>query len=221
MADADNLPILFSFRRCPYAMRARLALASCSMPVRLREVVLRDKPEALLTASPKGTVPVLLLQHGKVIEESREIMEWAFTALDPGGLFDGWHSASAKILIADNDGPFKQALDRYKYPDRYTGIDALAERQRASGFLIRLDRQLAERGGQLLRPAVSALDLAIFPFVRQFAHHDAGWFEEQDWPNLKLWLHGHLASPLFAAVMRKYPQWRPGDAEPCFPEPST
>lgn len=220
MAEAATLPVLFSFRRCPYAMRARLALASCGMAVRLREVVLRAKPYALLAASPKGTVPVLLLPDGKVIEESREIMEWAFATYDPDGLSDGWHSTSAKALIADNDGPFKQALDRYKYPDRYPGTDPLAEREQACDFLRRLDRQLAERGGQLLRPATSALDLAIFPFVRQFARHDAGWFEGQDWPHLKTWLNEHLASPLFAAVMHKYPQWQPGDAEPLFPAPS-
>lgn len=212
-----GLPVLYSFRRCPYAMRARLAVLASGLTVRLREVALRDKPAEMLAISPKGTVPVLHLADGRVIEQSREIMVWALSAADPDGLLSGWDSVAAQTLIERNDGPFKQALDRYKYHSRHEGADAGAERERAAVILHDLDRRLADMGGQVLRPDVSAVDLALFPFVRQFAETDRDWFDAQPWPHLARWLAGHIASPAFAAVMVRHAPWQAGAEEPLFP----
>ncbi|GAA4769001.1 glutathione S-transferase [Stakelama sediminis] len=200
MTDA-RLPVLYSFRRCPYAMRARLALAISGTQCELREVKLSAKPEAMLAASPKGTVPVLVLPEGQVLEESLDIMRRALSRHDP----EGWLERDDADLIAANDGPFKQDLDRYKYPDRH-GSDALEHRQRAVGFLRRLDERLAGQG-QLCGTERGLADAAIFPFIRQFAAVDRDWFDAGDWPHLRDWLAEHLASPLFADIMIRVPPW--------------
>ena len=208
------LPVLWSFRRCPYAMRARLALAASETPVEHREVLLRDKPAEMLAASPKGTVPVLVLPVGTVIEESLDIMRWALARHDPRG----WLAPGDAMfeLVAVNDGPFKQALDRYKYPDRYEGEDALKNRARGLEILTGLDARLAG-SAFLCGEAMSLADAAIFPFVRQFAHTDRDWFAAQALPHLQAWLAGHLASPVFVAIMHKYPLWHPGPADDGLP----
>ena len=200
----QELPILYSFRRCPYAMRARLALAASETPVEHREVLLRDKPAAMLAASPKGTVPVLVLPDGTVIEESLDIMRWALGCNDPlrwlapgKAMFD---------LVARNDGPFKQALDRYKYPNRYPGEDPLNHRAGGLDFLTEIEARLTG-SPFLFGEAMSLADAAIFPFVRQFAHTDRDWFAALGLPHLQAWLTAHLASPIFATVMKKYPVW--------------
>ena len=198
------LPILYSFRRCPYAMRARLALAASETEVEHREVLLRDKPAAMLAASPKGTVPVLILPDGQVIEESLDIMRWALGRNDPLG----WLAPGDAMfeLVAINDGPFKRALDRYKYPNRHDGEDALENRARGLEILTGLEARLA--GSTFLcGEAMSLADAAIFPFVRQFAHTDQDWFGAQALPHLQTWLAAHLDSPIFAGVMQKYPVW--------------
>ena len=200
------LPVLWSFRRCPYAMRARLALAASETQVEHREVLLRDKPAEMLAASPKGTVPVLALPDGQVIEESLDIMRFALGRHDPFG----WLAPGAAMfeLVAQNDGPFKQALDRYKYPNRHEGEDALDNRARGLEILTGLDARLA--GSTFLcGEAMSLADAAIFPFVRQFAHTDRDWFAAQALPHLQAWLAAHLASPIFLAIMQKYPVWAP------------
>lgn len=197
--------VLYSFRRCPYAMRARLALAISETPYVLREVVLARKPEAMLEASPKGTVPVLVLANGTVIDESIEIMRWALAQNDP----EGWLDRDDAALIERNDGPFKHDLDRYKYPDRHDS-DAMAHRERGMEFLSLLDERLSH-DAQLCGSTRGIADAAIMPFVRQFAAVDRDWFAGQPIPHLQKWLAEHLASPLFAAVMARFDPWSPGD----------
>ncbi|WP_282128694.1 glutathione S-transferase [Roseobacter litoralis] len=203
-------PVFYSFRRCPYAMRARLALVSAQVPVCLREVVLKDKPQAFLNASPSGTVPCLVTDQG-LIDESLDIMIWALKQNDPERLLDmpdtGWQ------LIETCDGPFKAALDRTKYATRYPESDQGVARAQAAEFLYALEAQLS----QSLFGKATLADLAILPFVRQFAFIDKPWFDAQDWPRLQHWLAQFLASDAFSAIMPKYPQWQPGHDAVGFP----
>ncbi len=207
---ALGLPILYSFRRCPYAMRARLAIQYAGQQVALREVVLKDKPAALLQASAKGTVPVLVLPDGSVVDESLDIMRWALGCQDP----DDWllnHNIAAQqtafALIAENDGSFKQALDRYKYADRHPQQPAEAYREQGAHFLRRLEQRLHDHEF-LTADQISIADTAIFPFVRQFAHVDKTWFDEaRDYPQLQRWLHRLLESAAFNQVMTRYKAW--------------
>lgn len=198
-------PVLYSFRRCPYAMRARLALAVSGTRCELREVRLRDKPSGLLDASPKGTVPVMVLPDGSVLEESLDIMRWALARHDP----EGWLAREDAELVAACDGPFKRALDRYKYAER-DGTDALAHRAQGVAFLEALEARLAGQG-QLSGPARGFTDAAILPFVRQFVAVDRGWFDAQPLARLRHWLDHHLASGLFGAIMLRVEPWAPGD----------
>lgn len=206
-----TLPVLYSFRRCPYAMRARLALLVSRTTCELREVKLSDKPPALREASAKATVPVIVEPGGRVIEESLDIMRWALGRSDP----DGWLQRDDPALIAANDGPFKHDLDRYKYPDRH-GSDAAAHRRAGLAFLAELNARL-EGQGQLCGTAPGLADMAIMPFVRQFAATDQAWFAAQPLPHLQTWLQGHLNSELFAAVMARLDPWKAGDAPVPFP----
>jgi glutathione S-transferase len=199
-------PVLFSFRRCPYAMRARLALAVSGIRYELREVKLRAKPPSMFAVSPKGTVPVLVRPDGQVIDESLDIMRWALGSNDP----EGWLTRDDAALIEENDGPFKHDLDGYKYPDRRTD-DAMSCRDRGLAFLRKLDDRLAIGGGQLGGYARGLADAAIMPFVRQFAGVDPEWFSEQSLPHLQTWLRGHLQSTLFEAIMMRVAPWSPGD----------
>jgi glutathione S-transferase len=201
----NELPILYSFRRCPYAMRARMALWISDTEAELREVKLADKPAALLETSPKGTVPVLALPGGRVIEESLAIMRWALARHDP----ENWLAGEEPELIARNDGPFKHHLDRYKYDTRYDS-DAGEHRAAALGILQELDDRLIQTDN-LCGPSRSLADIAIFPFVRQFANHDRGWFDALPLRGLQRWLDRHLDSDLFRAVMDKHDPWSPGD----------
>ena len=200
------MAVLYSFRRCPYAMRARMAVLVSGVTVELREVVLRDKPAELLAASPKGTVPVLVLPNGRVIEESFEIMRWALAQHDP----EDWLGGCDAPLIAVNDGPFKHHLDRYKYPERH-GSEPLAHRAAGLGFLADLEQRLAAHGN-LCRETRSLTDIAIFPFVRQFGAVNRAWFEAQPLPLVRAWLARHTHSPLFEAAMVRVPPWLPDDA---------
>jgi len=206
------LPILYSFRRCPYAMRARMAVAVSGVHVELREIVLRAKPPEMLEASPKGTVPVLLLPDGRVLEESLDIMRWALAQSDPMG----WLAHDDQNLILANDGPFKQALDHYKYPHRYGLTDGIAHRDAALAHLADLNDQLAAAlylGG--VQPAFT--DIALFPFVRQFAATDAEWFAALPLPALQKWLAALVGSDLFIQIMTRYPAWNAGDPPVLFP----
>lgn len=203
-------PILYSFRRCPYAMRARIALRQAGMRVELREIVLRDKPQAFLDVSPSASVPCLVGE--KVLDESLDIMHWALEQNDPDGWLDmpedwrGW--------VERNDGPFKQALDRTKYETRYPGTDPHEQRKLACVYLADLDQQL-QKGWLFGKPTLA--DYAILPFVRQFAFIDKDWFDQQAWPNLQSWLEEFLISDHFTGMMEKYAQWHEGDDPVYFP----
>ena len=213
---STSQPILYSFRRCPYAIRARLALKVSGAPVALREVVLRDKPAALLAASPKASVPVLHFPDGRVLEQSLDIMRWALQARDPQGWLRVDEQAEAQALIDLNDGPFKRALDRYKYAPRDADRSSLSCRDEAVALLLApLNTRLA-RHRFLLRDSPSLADMAIVPFVRQFAAVDAAWFSSAPLPHLRSWVQRITSSPLFVSVMTKYAAWQPGDAEIAF-----
>ncbi|NBB99082.1 MAG: glutathione S-transferase [Alphaproteobacteria bacterium] len=203
-------PILYSFRRCPYAIRARLALAASGTQVALREILLRDKPAAFLAASPSGTVPCLVT-GGRVIDESLDIMLWALRQNDPEGWLD--MPDAGHDWIARNDGSFKHALDRVKYASRYPDDDPQAHLADACAHLAALDTAL--EGGLFDRPTLA--DYAMLPFIRQFAFIDKPWFDAQPWPRLHAWLERFLASDRFAAVMDKHAAWAEGDAPRLFP----
>ena len=205
-AEPAELPILYSFRRCPYAMRARMALLVGRQTCELREVALRAKPAEMIEASAKATVPVLVLADGQVIDESLDIMRWALARNDP----EDWMSADDPALVAENDGPFKQHLDRYKYPDRH-GSDPAEQRAVGLVFLTSLEARLAEHAN-LCRESRSFADIAVMPFVRQFAATDQSWFEAQSLPRLKAWLARHQEAPLFLQAMLRVPPWQAGDA---------
>ena len=201
-----KLPILYSFRRCPYAMRARLAIYCSGINVELREIILRDKPKHMLEISPKGTVPVLLLSNGDVIDESLDIMLWALNQSDPKSLLSNQY----ENLIKLNDTDFKYNLDRYKYPGRYPEEDCSNAFERAVEILTFLNNEI-EKNGYLISDKQTLADIAIFPFVRQFAHVDKERFSALPLPHLQKWLDAHLNSELFKAIMPKFPLWKEGD----------
>ena len=204
-------PILWSFRRCPYAIRARLAIASSRQSVVLREILLRNKPAAFLTTSAKGTVPVLDL-NGTVIAESIKVMHWALQKSDPAK----WLSMPSEghDLIAKADGPFKSALDLYKYYIRYPDGTRSTAQQSGAKFLLQLNKMLV--GKDWLFGRQSLADMAILPFVRQFANADITWFNMQDWPDLLRWLNAFTKSGTFANVMTRYPSWEPAQKQVLF-----
>jgi glutathione S-transferase len=219
-----NCPLLYTYRRCPYAMRARMALLQAGVAFDAHEIVLRDKPAAMLEISPKGTVPVLLLPDGRVIEESLEIMRWAFEERDEAGWWQRANTGANLALIALNDGPFKHHLDRYKYPGRYGGTGSSGSSGGAdpnsnqagdsatepAGFrdlaLACLLAPLNERLSMqpwLGEQTPCAADLAIMPFVRQFRAVDERWFDAQPLQATQRWLQTWLNSALFEACMQK------------------
>ncbi|HEY8358699.1 MAG TPA: glutathione S-transferase [Ramlibacter sp.] len=199
-----RLPLLFTYRRCPYAMRARMALLQAGIAFDAHEIALRDKPSEMLAASPKGTVPVLVLPGRHVIDESLEIMGWAFDGRDPGGWWERAQSVLCQELVGLNDGPFKQHLDAYKYPER----DPLhpqprIHRDRAVACLLQPLDALLSGQRYLGGSAPCAADLAIFPFVRQYRAVDAEWFDAQDLQATRRWLQEWLQSELFQRCMKK------------------
>ncbi|NQZ53377.1 MAG: glutathione S-transferase [Piscirickettsiaceae bacterium] len=205
--------VLYSFRRCPYAIRARLAIAISSVHVELREVVLRDKPPSLLDYSSKATVPVLITADQTVIDESIDIMFWALQQADPQSWLYDLNSAQHQLsqqLIENNDGEFKDFLDRYKYADRYPEHPQEYYRQQAEKTLVNLELLLA-KNGYLVADKISLADMAILPFIRQFAFVDKAWFDTSPYPLLKTWLDNFLNSDLFSSIMLKYPPWQEGD----------
>jgi len=205
--------ILYSFRRCPYAMRARLAICYSQVEVELREVVLKDKPTSLLAYSPKGTVPVLVTQDKKVIDESRDIMQWALSQNDSNDWLRKNQSHLQKqisSLIDENDNEFKAILDKYKYADRHPEYSEAEYREQGSHFLNQLEL-LLNLHNNLIDEEISLADIAIFPFIRQFASVDKIWFEQSPYPKLRAWLNRQTSSTLFTDIMYKYPQWSAGD----------
>lgn len=190
--------VLYSFRRCPYAMRARMALRYSGVPLSIVEVSLKAKPAEMLALSPKGTVPVLVCADGRVIEQSLEIMHWALAQYDP----DNWLGPDSAALIEENDQVFKVNLDRYKYAIRYPEQPMEHYRAQGAAFLQRLEMML-EQTPYLAGDTLSLADIALAPFVRQFAHVDRDWFEQAPYPRLNAWLERFLVSELFNAVMAK------------------
>jgi len=194
-------------------MRARLGLASAGITVELREIVLRDKPASMIEASPKGTVPVMITDT--VIDESFDIMEWALAQSDPEGLIERMND-EAHALIAECDGPFKTALDLTKYAVRHPEADPAISRATAAKFIAKLDAQLDGKPW-LFGDHPCLADLAILPFVRQFAHTDIDWWDAQPYPHAQNWLATFKASDRFAAIMMKHTPWKPGDDVTVFP----
>ena len=212
------LPVLYSFRRCPYAMRARMALQYSGVKVELREVLLNDKPEDMLRLANKATVPILELADGRVIDESWDIMIWATRQNDP----DLWLGSGqsnlfkSEVLIEMNDYSFKTDLDHYKYADRYPQYPAEYYRSQGEEFLQDLEQALSQ-SKYLLGGSLSIADIGIFPFIRQFAFVDKAWFDQAPYPGLQSWLQELLESSLFESIMRKLPVWKQGDQPVIFP----
>lgn len=224
MSDAptnSSFGILYSFRRCPYAMRARLActLFLPSQSLELREVVLKNKPRELLTISPKATVPVLHLSSGKVIDESRDIMQWALEQAGDAlkNKYLPFHlQLEVDESIDENDGSFKWALDHYKYADRFEESEEYY-RELGEVFLAKLEK-LLEKNRYLLSAEMSLADIALFPFVRQFAHVDKQWFGQSAYPKLIQWLNALSESELFNSIMEKYKPWQADNEIVYFPK---
>ena len=211
-------PILYSFRRCPYAMRARTALYISGQICELREVSLRNKPSEMTNLSTKGTVPVLQLEDGEVLDESLDIMFHFLIQNDPLNWLqsDKPEFEKALALITENDGEFKTNLDRYKYSSRYEEPNPLHYRSEGENFLIVLNKML-KKSKYLFGSTPTLLDYAIFPFIRQFANTDRKWFDSLDYSYLQSWLEHFLASELYDRIMVKYPYWAAGNDPALFP----
>ncbi|MEP2650916.1 MAG: glutathione S-transferase [Paraglaciecola sp.] len=219
------LPVLYSLRNCPYAMRARIAIYKSKQPVELRDLVLKNKPVEMLLASPKGTVPTLVLgadgQTQKVIDESLDVMLWALGESDPDNLLrsevtggDLPLEKSAKLteildLIHDFDCQFKSRLEAYKCAKRYHETNLHECRQRCEEFVNALEKRLSNHH-YVIDDKESLADIAILPFIRQFAKVERQWYLQSPYPNLKRWLNQYLQSPMFNKVMTKYPLWVKG-----------
>lgn len=200
----ETTPLLYSFRRCPYAIRARMAIWSAGIQVRLEEVSLKNKPAGMLKVSSKGTVPVLV-DGDKVLDESLDVMLWALKQNDPdfwyGDLTEVEYEHSLKLL-SENDGEFKHWLDRYKYADRHPEFSQEYYREQCESFLEGLEAILQEKS-YLIRNGITFSDIAIFPFIRQFAMVDTDWFDRSPYPALNRWLRSLTELPLFIQVMAK------------------
>ncbi len=197
--------ILYTFRRCPYAMRARLAIALSNQTVNFREIVLQDKPAGMLQISSKGTVPVLQLANGDILDESLDIMAWALEQNDPKACLQGDLHAMLQ-LIDYNDFNFKNWLDKYKYADRFPEFNARYYREKAEEFISELDEQLSHNAF-LFGDKMCLADLAIFPFIRQFSLVDKSWFDNSPYSHLQAWLNHFAQSALFESIMEKHPIW--------------
>ncbi|MDQ7048455.1 MAG: glutathione S-transferase [Enterobacterales bacterium] len=201
-----HYPVLYSFRRCPYAMRARLAIAASGIKVELREILLKNKPQAMLEISPKATVPVMQLTNGAVIDESIEVALWALQQNDPLELISAGDNNRQLELIATNDFEFKPKLDQYKYAVRFPQKSIQSYRQESEFFLQNLNDRLSIHAF-LMGEQLSLADLAIFPFIRQFAAVDRPWFESSPYVALVSWLKQRVESSLFIQIMQKYKPW--------------
>lgn len=211
--NTEKHPILYSFRRCPFAMRGRMGLFAAGLNPQVREILLRDKPPHMLEISPKGTVPVLLLEDGTVIDESLDVMLYALGKNDPRNWLK--NKTEALELIKENDGPFKQALDRYKYPNRYENEPQKDWRAEGEKFLTALESRLSKTP-YLFGDQPELADYAIFPFIRQFRMPDEHWFDNQaPYPHVRQWLNTMMNCDVFKAIMPKLNQWEEGQ-EPIY-----
>lgn len=213
----QTYPVLYSFRRCPYAMRARMAIYQADIKCELREVVLKDKPESMLSLSNKGTVPVLLTPDEKIIDQSCEVMHWALNQNDPDHWLDE-DASQSQFLIDYNDNEFKHFLDRYKYHVGYPEQSQEYYRDNAESFLKLLETYLSKHKGKaLLGDRFTFADMAIFPFIRQFSKVDLDWFDSSPYDLLKKWTANIEQSKLFQNCMKKYEQWQPKQSPIYFP----
>ncbi len=219
MKYSSQLPILYSFRRCPYAMRARMAIQASGIKVELREVLLRNKPEQMLQKSAKGTVPVLVLGDGQVIDESLDIMLWTLNQNDPENWLESmqrFDEINPHDLINENDMSFKNNLDKYKYFLRHPDKTQQDYRKQAEVFLDKLEQRLLQHAF-LNGQEISLSDIAIFPFIRQFAAVDKKWFQQSKYSSLKNWLKYFLDFKHFKKIMDKYQPWEQDAAGIIFP----
>lgn len=204
-------PVFYSFRRCPYCMRAHMALKYAGIKAELREVDLNDYPPQAQAISPKATVPVLLLPDGNIIDESWDIVKWALEQSDPDNWCgeNGKYMLDAEILIETNDFSFKEDLDHYKYADRYPEHTAEHYRQACEEFIEELEEMLADNS-YLLAEQLSLADIGVFPFVRQFSLVDEEWFASAPYPRVRQWLNLLIKTRLFQQVFQKHETWREG-----------
>ena len=205
-------PILYTFRRCPYAMRARFAIRSSKIIVEIREIKLQEKPSEFLKLSPKGTVPVLITNSGVVLEESLDIIYWALNKNDPHKWLAKGKLENQEIikLLDDLENKFKPNLDKYKYPSRFSGVDQFFHRDKNLCFLNKLNSYL-ENNKSLNCEHLSLLDYAIFPFVRQFRNVDQDWFDKLNFIFLNKWINQIIDSKNFSSIMKKFKKWEPND----------
>ncbi len=211
-----NTPVLYSFRRCPYCMRAHMALKYAGIKVELREVDLTAMPEDLLEISAASadevTVPVLLLENNSVMHESWDIVKWALQINDPDN-YSGSNNEfllDAEILVETNDFSFKTDLDHYKYADRFPEHSMQYYRELCEEFIEELEEKLLVHEF-LLAQKMSLADIAVFPFVRQFSLIDKNWFDQAPYPEIQRWLTTIIDSTLFENVFQKHKNWQPGD----------
>jgi glutathione S-transferase len=208
-----DIPVLYSFRRCPYCMRAHMALKYSGIKVELREVELQNYPPQALEISPKATVPVLHLPEGTVIDESWDILKWALAQNDPDQWLgeDNEHALDAEILIETNDFSFKQDLDHYKYADRHPEHTEEHYRKKCEKFIEELEEMLSENRF-LLCDKLSLADIGVFPFVRQFSLVNKVWFDQAPYPHVRQWLNTLIDTQLFKNAFEKHQFWQQGDA---------
>ncbi|MGS0676366.1 glutathione S-transferase [Shewanella sp. 0m-4] len=209
MDKSIQLPVLYSLRNCPYAMRARLAIYASRQQVELRDLVLSNKPLELLQASPKGTVPVLVQADGKVIEQSLEVMLWALTLSDPDDHLDNADPQALDemlALITVFDTEFKVCLEKYRCSKRYHEASLIEDREACETYLKGLEQRLTQHK-YLISDSPSLVDLALLPFIRQFARVERQWYRQSPYPNLRDWLNSYLQSRMFSKVMTQHPLW--------------
>jgi glutathione S-transferase len=207
--EVKHLPVLYSLRNCPYAMRARIAIFKAQQIVILRDIVLSNKPQEMITASPKATVPVLVLANGSVIEESLAVMLWALNETDPDDLLQSQHEQNLTAmlkLIECFDDEFKTCLEQYKCAKRYQEKNIIECRERCELFIKVLEERLTINSF-LMSNKESLADIAILPYIRQFARIERQWYLQSPYPKVRLWLNNYLQSPMFTKVMAKYPLW--------------
>ncbi|MGF1701153.1 glutathione S-transferase [Photobacterium makurazakiensis] len=204
-----SLPILYSLRRCPYAMRARMGLLLAKQPVMLRDIVTRNKPYELLAASPKGTVPVIVLNNSQVIDQSLDIMLWALNLNDPQNLLRNNLPNIADdilMLVRKNDSQFIPLLEQYRASARYHNDDLEQRRQDCEVLIAPLEARLSNHS-YLFGDSPSLADYALMPFISQFARVEKKWFVQSEYKNIAKWLKSHYESTLYTKVMKQYPQW--------------
>ncbi|MDO6721498.1 glutathione S-transferase [Psychrosphaera sp. 1_MG-2023] len=222
-----TLPILYSLRNCPFAMRARLAIFRTKQAVELRDIVLSNKPTEMLLASPKATVPVLVVTPDKVIDESLEVMLWVLNQSDPSNLLRSQFTDKNKqvessvssvlskeledilALVHVFDTEFKTCLEQYKCAKRYHEDDLQQKREACEMYIKALEQRLSSHA-YLIDDDESLADIALLPFIRQFARVERKWYLQSSYPNVKRWLNRYLQSAMFTKVMAKYPLWQAG-----------